>query len=125
VVAVSYPAIEEARGAASLLLSLQSGSKPFASGPDIYMGDTRIHVRFSPAGTPGQALCEVRSKAGPGHWTFAFYAAGRVALEQVKAFNRLLDLAHNYVLTVAHGEHVLTHELYLVKYSVEERGIPR
>jgi hypothetical protein len=123
VVAVSYDSLEEATGAAKLLVAIQNGSRPFQSGPAIYMGDTRIKIRFLPGGTGGPVLCEVQSRIDPRHLTLAFYAAGTVSLDQVKAFNHLMDMARNYVFTVAHGERVLTQELYLVKYSVEERGI--
>ncbi len=125
VVAVSYQTLEAAMSGAKLLLSVQNGSRPFRSGPAIYMGDTRIHVRFRPSRNAGRVLCEVWSKGDRRHLTFAFYAAGEVSVEQIQAFNQLLDAAHNYVFTVAHDQHVLTQELYLVKYSVEERGVRR
>jgi len=122
VVAVSYESPQEAIAAAKLLFSIQSGSKPFASGPPIYMGDTRIRVRF--IGRPFGVLCTVEAKADPRHLTWAFYAADIVSNEQFVAFRKLLDLTRSYVLTVAHGERVLTDDLYLVKYAIEERRVP-
>ena len=122
VVAVSFDSLQEAIAAAKLLFSVQNGSKPFASGPPTYMGDTRIIVRF--LGRPDGVLCTVEAKSHPKHLTWAFCSAGLVSNEQFIAFRKLLDLAKSYVLTVAHGERVLTDDLYLVKYAIEERRVP-
>ena len=123
VVAVSYQSLEEAASAAKLLLSIQNGSRPFSTGPPVYLGDTRIKVGFQ--GRRDRVLCVVEAKSDPGHLTYAFYASGLVSMEQFDAFRQLLDVSRNYVFTIARGEEVLTKELYLVKYAVEERGIQR
>ena len=51
IVAVTFSERSRAEEAAKTLMSLQNGVRPFQTGPVIYVGDTNIKVRVSPAGS--------------------------------------------------------------------------
>ncbi|MGI6662257.1 MAG: hypothetical protein ACOX4B_02070 [Bacillota bacterium] len=120
-IAVSYPTREEAKWAAKIVLSLQSGTRPFESGPDVYVGDTKIKVRVRPAGS--DVFVEVFAYAEPSHLTASLYAASRVAKDLYKAFRSLVEIQKTYTFTVAAGDRLLTEELDLLKYILDEKEV--
>lgn len=121
VVAVSFPDRRQAELAAKVLVSVQNGTRPFRSGPPIYVGDTNIKVRIRPLRS--LLLAQVFAYAHPKHLTAAFYAAGRVEVDLYRAFRNLVDLQRSYTLTVAAGDEMLVKELNLVKYILDEKEV--
>lgn len=124
-VILSYPDEGSALQAAKILLALQNGTKPFATGPDVYVGDTNIKVEFltRASGKPSAAVCAVWAKADRRHLSCSFYAASQIDLEMVKLFRDLLEMNRSFAINVACGDRVLPDALDVVKYSVEERRI--
>ena len=121
-IAVSYPNREEAKSAARLVLSLQNGTRPLESGPhDVYVGDTKVKVRVRPA--ESDVLVEVFAYAEPSHLTASFYAASRVKKDIYKAFRRLVEMLKTYTFTVAAGDEIMTKELDLLKYTLDEKEV--
>ena len=121
-IAVSYPSREEAKSAAKLVLSLQNGTRPLESGPHhVYVGDTKVKVRVRPA--ESDLLVEVFAYAEPSHLTASLYAASRVKKDLYKAFKRLVEILKTYTFTVAAGDEIMTEELDLVKYILDEKEV--
>jgi len=120
-IAVCYPSQEEAKQAAKIVLSLQNGTRPFESGPKVYVGDTQVKVRVRPAG--GDVLVQVFAYAEPSHLTASIYAASRVGRDLYKAFRRLVEIGKTYTFTVAAGDRLLTEELDLLKYNLDEKEV--
>jgi len=118
---VCYPSQEEAKQAAKIVLSLQNGTRPFESGPKVYVGDTQVKVRVRPAG--GDVLVQVFAYAEPSHLTASIYAASRVGRDLYKAFRRLVEIGKTYTFTVAAGDRLLTEELDLLKYNLDEKEV--
>ncbi len=121
IIAVSYPTRTEAQWAARLILSFQNGTRPFESGPHIYVGDTRVKVRVRPAG--GELLVQVFAYAEPSHLTASIYAASHVQRDLYKAFRRLVEVQKTYTFTVAAGDEIMTKELDLLKYTLDEKEV--
>ncbi|MGI6632986.1 MAG: hypothetical protein ACOX5M_08025 [Bacillota bacterium] len=121
IVAVTFSERSRAEEAAKTLMSLQNGVRPFQTGPVIYVGDTNIKVRVSPAGE--KLLVQVYAYADPKHLTCAFYAAGRVEKSLYKAFRNLVAAHRTYTLTVAAGDDILMEELDLLKYILDEKEV--
>lgn len=126
VIAIDYATAEEAKQGAQLLRALQNGTCPLkvGEGRPVFMGDTNVKVSFTRMGSTDEVLCEVFAKSDPRHLTYGFYAADKTTVEMVKAFRQLLEIHRSYTFTVAHDGHVMTGELDVVKYAVEERGVP-
>lgn len=122
-VAVSYSTRDAAEKAARMILSLQNGTKPFKSGPPVYVGDTRIRVALTRDLRSDDVLCEVSIKVNPKHLTYWFYAACRVPKGELDTFLELFEFRKCYVFTVAHGQTVLVETLNLIKYTIDRRGV--
>jgi hypothetical protein len=123
-VAISYPSPDRAQGVAEYLMSIQDGTTPFKSSPNVCAGDTVIKVYISPTPVPSKGhLCQVMAKADPRHLTYCFYVASYVSEEQLSVFYSFFDLANHYVLTVAHGDKLLLDTINLIKYTINRRGV--
>lgn len=124
-VILSFPDGEEALKAAKDLLALQNGVKPFATGPDVFVGDTNIKVEFwtKGKGRSVETQCVVWAKADKRHLTCSFYMQSPVTQDMVKIFQDLMEVQRSYALNVAWGDKVLPTALDIVKYTLEERRI--
>jgi hypothetical protein len=123
-VAISYPSYDMAQAVAEYLLSIQNGTIPFESSPNVCAGDNVIKVNISPNPVSDKGhLCEVMAKADPRHLTYCFYVASYVTEEEVSVFNSFFDIANHYVLTVAHRDDLLLNTINIIKYTVSRRGV--
>jgi hypothetical protein len=126
VIAIDYVDEAQAKAAARLLVSLQNGTCPLQMGKarPVFMGDTNVKVSFLRSPGSSDVLCEVMAKFEPSHYTCGFYAAQKVTLEQVRAFEQLVELRHSYLFTVSCNGHVMTDDLDVVKYLYTLKGVP-
>jgi hypothetical protein len=123
-VAISYASCDRAQAVAEYLMSIQNGTVPFESSPNVCAGDNVIKVHISPKPVSNKGyLCQVMAKADPRHWTHCFYVASYVTEEELSAFNSFFEFANHYVLTVAHGDNLLLETINLIKYTVNRRGV--
>ncbi|MBE3518783.1 MAG: hypothetical protein IMW97_00565 [Firmicutes bacterium] len=120
VVALSLATFEEAREVASIILSCQNGSKPFSSGPPVYVGDTRVRVTVLDA---NPYYVEIDARKDRRHLTSAYYVMSPVPRETVEPFLKLFELVGHYVLTVAVSEKPVLEMLDLVKYVIYRKKL--
>jgi len=124
VVWISYPSVEEASEMANAILAHQTGIKPFATGPDVFVGDTAVKIDISSRPSLGKGyLCQVMLKADPKHSTYLLYAASYVSEEARKVFYALYDRTNSYLFTVSCGNDLLLDTLNLIKYTVTKKGV--
>jgi len=118
VVAISVATREEAREIAYLILHSQNGSKPFSSGPAVYVGDTRVRVTVL-QGDP--CYVEIDARKDNCHLTSAYYLMSPVQPQAAELFHKLFCLTRYYILTVAISERPALEMLDLVKYVIYRR----
>jgi len=115
VIALSLATDKEAREVASLILHCQNGSKPFSSGPAVYVGDTQVRVAVLEAEA---YYVEIDARKDRRHLTSAYYVMSPVPRETAEPFLKLFELVGHYVLTVAISENPALEMLDLVKYVI-------
>lgn len=120
VVALSLATPQEAQEVASLILRCQNGSRPFSSGPAVYVGDTRVRVTVL---EKDACYVEIDARKDPRHLTSAYYVMSPVPRRTAELFLKLFELTGHYVLTVAVSENLALEMLDLVKYVIYRRRL--